>query len=213
MRFSAKRYQFLSTPTTTPTIEPLYLRGLLEGIAQGQERAFAALYQCTHSRVYATARSVLKSKQDAEEVVSDVFMYVWDNAHLYDFRRGVVMVWLAVITRNRAIDRLRRRRYDQSTDELYRLAAEHTPDPNSPECNFNKWQESRMLRRQVSALSPLRQQLLTLSFSHDFSHKTIANLLNLPRGTVKSHIRRALLGLRPAMIKWKQGYEPTFETQ
>jgi RNA polymerase sigma-70 factor (ECF subfamily) len=138
-------------------------------------------------------------------------MYVWDHAHLYDLKRGEVTVWLGVIARNRSIDRLRQRRYDLPFDAQYHQPAVFAPELKSPECLVANWQEGRILHRQVCELPPLRQQLLVLSFFHELSHKSIADLLKLPRGTVKSHIRRALMALRPALSLWRTGYEAEFE--
>jgi RNA polymerase sigma-70 factor (ECF subfamily) len=211
MRFSAEPGSSASIPGRLPASEPLHLSGLLQAVTERHSRAFSDLYDCTHARIYATARSILKSKHDAEEIVSDVFMYVWEHAHCYDFSRGEVMAWLSVITRNRSISYLRRRRNYQSIDDRSCEISALASDQKCPESVCALWQESRMLHKQVTALSPLRQRLLTMSFFHELSHQNIADALKLPPGTVKSHIRRALLGLHAAMTRSRRILGPEFE--
>src|SRR5262245_49963174 len=80
---------------------------LLEGIAEGDDRAFERLHKKFSGLVFATAYRVLNDPHDAEEVAQEVFSGVWSKSHLFDPSRGNPQVWLSTMARNRAIDRLR----------------------------------------------------------------------------------------------------------
>ena len=83
---------------------------LIARICSGDEGAMAALYDRYARVVYAVALRVLTDTGAAEEVLQDVFMQLWRNPRAFDASRGSLMAWLAVITRNRAIDHLRKQR-------------------------------------------------------------------------------------------------------
>src|SRR5580658_8917235 len=81
----------------------------MERSARGDQGAFASLYDASRQMVYATALRILGEPADAEEVTLDVYMQVWRNAKDYTDRRGSVGAWLVMLTRSRAIDRVRSR--------------------------------------------------------------------------------------------------------
>jgi RNA polymerase sigma-70 factor, ECF subfamily len=91
------------------------LESLVCAMAAGDEAALSLLYQQTVARVFAIARGVLRSKEDAEEC--DVFTHAWLRASSFDVDRGSVLAWLTVMARNRALDRLRQRRELASLDD------------------------------------------------------------------------------------------------
>jgi hypothetical protein len=93
------------------------LEAVLRAMARGNQGALSQLYEQTVSQVHAIAMRLLRCKEDAEEVVCDVYAHAWQNARIYDPQRGTVMAWLAVMTRNRAVDRLRQRRDALSLDD------------------------------------------------------------------------------------------------
>src|SRR3954464_5069920 len=79
----------------------------MRGIRARNPESLARLYDETSRFLYGLALRILGNQADAEEVILDVFQHVWKQAEVYDYTRGNVWTWLAVITRNRAIDRLR----------------------------------------------------------------------------------------------------------
>jgi RNA polymerase sigma-70 factor (ECF subfamily) len=140
------------------------------------------------------ARSVLRCPHDAEEIVSEVFMFVWAKACRYDSRRGSVMGWINIITRHRAIDKIRKRRRTVSLDEGPGNPWLEAPTAESerPEYPLSQSQDARELHRVLDNLSPLRRQIMLLAFIQGHCHVKIAATTGLPLGTVKSHIRRTL---------------------
>ena len=174
---------------------------LIAAVAAGDRRALSALYERTANRLLATASSLLQCDEDGQEVVWDVYLYVWKHAASYDRQRGSVVAWLDIITRHRAIDVLRRRRPMTSLDE-----GEHTDLVESllgEVCGSDELlmqsQSEHTLSEAMVSLTPLRRDLISLSFFGGLSHQEIADAMTLPLGSVKSHIRRALANLKSAL--------------
>jgi RNA polymerase sigma factor (sigma-70 family) len=170
------------------------LEGLVHAMACGEQAAFSSLYQQTVTQIFAIARCLLRSKEDAEEVVCDVYTYAWRRAQAYDSTRGSVMAWLSVMTRNRAVDRLRQRRAtvsldDSRHDELHKSLIADTLGPDQILAQF---QSGSALHRALSTLSAQRRHLIGLAFFQGLTHEEIAVAVGMPLGTVKSHVRRAL---------------------
>ncbi len=177
------------------------LESLVTAMAAGDPSALSSIYQQTVSRIFAIARRMLRSREDAEEIVCDVYSHAWANAKNYDIRRGSVLAWLAIMARNRSVDRLRQRRnlvsLDAGDNEL--LADRLESGGCGPEELLASFQSCSAVNAALASLSPLRQRLLGLAFFQDLSHQEIAAALGLPLGTVKSHVRRALAALQTAL--------------
>ena len=85
------------------------LQLLLRAVARGDRLAFAALYDRTAPQLFGIALRILRQREEAEDVLQECFVAVWERADTYDARKGQVMTWLVSIVRHRAIDRRRRR--------------------------------------------------------------------------------------------------------
>ena len=181
------------TGTTTPPLEDL-----VRAMAHGDRAALSRIYEQTVAQVFAISRGLLRCKEDAEEVVCDVYTNAWQRAGTYDSNRGTVMAWLAVMARNRAIDRLRQRRAALSLDDDKHaaVAASLVGESLSPERVLEQFQSGSAVHRALRSLSPERRYLLGLAFFQGLSHREIADATRIPLGTVKSHLRRALAALQ-----------------
>src|ERR1043166_2110311 len=95
---------------------------LVRAVARGDERAFAALYDRYSSILFGLLLRILHSRAEAEDVLQEVFLQVWQQAHSFDAARGRAFTWLVTLARSRAIDRLRaldsRQRSEEHTSEL-----------------------------------------------------------------------------------------------
>jgi RNA polymerase sigma-70 factor (ECF subfamily) len=177
------------------------LESLVKAMAAGDSTALTCIYQQTVAQVFGIARCMLRSKEDAEEIVCDVYTHAWQTAGLYDPARGSVMAWLAIMTRNRAVDRLRQRRKHAARSD----ATEHPEDwpadtATSPEDILVRFQTGSAVHRALESLPPERRRLIGLAFFQDMSHQEIADSTGIPLGTVKSHVRRALCVLQAALV-------------
>ena len=175
---------------------------LVQAVAGGEVAALSSLYTLTVSRVYALARFKLHSKEDAEDIIIDVFTYVWQNAASYDPNRGSVMAWLSIMTQNRSIDLLRRRRADISmNDEQLDIVALSIPDRiHTPEQLVSLAQAEKALHQALQSVDAGRRALIHLAFFEGLTHEEISVAVGLPLGTVKSSLRRTLAVLRQSQV-------------
>lgn len=166
---------------------------LLHRISSGETEALSELYNRYASLLLCLARKVVGSTQDAEEVLQEVFLQVWRRADTYDSRRSSVPTWLFVITRRRAIDRLRRERtasrtLEAVTQERPRAAV----DPEAEDSILHQ-QRRRRIRQALAGIPSKQRQVLELAYFQGLSQSQIAERVGIPIGTVKT---RALLGMR-----------------
>ena len=170
---------------------------LIQRIANGDQAAFAALYDRLSPILYSMALRMMNDAIEAEDVLQDGFIYIWQRANNFDASRGSPISWAITIVRHKAIDRLRVRLRGERLRE--RASA-------SPELASDKDDESalepflREQRAQVkSALTKLpgeQREVLQLAFFSGLTHQQIAAKIATPLGTVKARIRRGLLQLR-----------------
>lgn len=162
-------------------------------IVAQDEHAMGELYEAMVGRVYALALRITRQVQAAEEVVGDAFWQVWRQAPRFDAARGTAVSWILTITRSRALDALRRRDRAEPLDDE-RLA--DLQSGGDPQDLLAAVENEHRLHAALRNLDPLPRQLVALAFFRGLSHEEIASHTCLPLGTVKSHIRRALLRLR-----------------
>lgn len=170
-------------------------RLLLGQIAARSEAALSQFYELTLSRVYGLALRITNDRAAAEEVTEDVYFQVWREAQRYDAARGAVLGWLLTVCRSRALDYLRRREPAELHPEPETLA-DPALDESDPQDLLLALQQKSKIAQAMAALSAQQRQLLALAFFRGLSHQEIAAHTGSPLGTVKSHIRQALLTLR-----------------
>jgi RNA polymerase sigma-70 factor, ECF subfamily len=171
-------------------------------VAAGDADALAQLYD-RHSRiVYSLAFRIIGDSPDAEEVVQDVFAQVWRQAARYDTTRGAVVAWMLMMTRSRAIDRIRSRRgLPPVAADSWKGLTEMIDPAQGPELTTLSAEQVGRVRDALGTL-PLPQRLaLQLAFYEGLTHVEIAERLSEPLGTVKTRIRLGLLKLRDAVLE------------
>jgi RNA polymerase sigma-70 factor (ECF subfamily) len=170
-------------------------------MAAGNESALAALYD-RHARVvYSLALRISGEEAEAEDVVQEVFAQAWRQATAYDTRRGTVVAWLLVMTRARAIDRLRARkvRPDRSA-VVHDVPLEQFAAPGEdPVTHLVAEEDAARVRRALQELPLLQRVAIELAFYEGLTQSEIAERLEQPLGTVKTRIRVGLLRLRDAL--------------
>lgn len=165
---------------------------LLALIQRGDEQAMASLFDRYSKVVYSVALRVLRDPAAAEDVLQEVFMQIWRSPDGFVASRGSLGGWLAVVSRNRSIDALRRKRPMESVDEIA-LAS-----------NYNLANESErnmMIERARGVIQSLpmeQRKTLEMAFFDGLTHTEIAEMTGDPLGTVKTRIRSALSALRKA---------------
>lgn len=177
------------------------LRGMIAQMARGEESGLAALYDATAARVYGLALRITRTSASAEDVTAEVFHQCWRNAAKFDAERGTVITWLLTMCRSRAIDYLRRRDDAESHAEPELLAPPDTDE--DPQQLLIDNQSHSALSQAIAELAPVQRQLIALAFYRGLSHQEIAEHCNMPLGTVKTHVRKALERLRCALADTK----------
>ena len=172
-----------------------HLAGLVEDMRRGNEVALEALYEATVAKLYGLASAIVRRVEDAEDVVCATYAHAWANAARYDRERATVTGWLLMLCRSRALDVLRQRR--ANAGRLQELPLEDLPDESArPDDLLSLVQTESRVHAALASLSAERRDLVSLAFLQGLSHVEIAERTGLPLGTVKSHLRRALLQLR-----------------
>jgi RNA polymerase sigma-70 factor, ECF subfamily len=166
---------------------------LLARVQRGDEQAMASLLDRYSKVVYSVALRVLRDPAAAEDVLQEIFMQVWRNPEGFRATRGSLGGWLAVVSRNRSIDFLRRRRPTGSVEDVV-LA--------SP-CNLGEESERNLMtekaRSLIVTLPQEQRKTLEMAFFDGLTHSEIAEMTGEPLGTVKTRIRSALLVLRKGL--------------
>jgi RNA polymerase sigma-70 factor (ECF subfamily) len=165
---------------------------LLALVRTGDEQAMASLFDRYSSVVYSVALRVLRDPASAEDVLQEIFMQLWRNPDSFSATRGSLGGWLAVVSRNRSIDALRRKRPTDSVDDVV-LA--------SPYNLANEAERNSLMERARGVIVKLpveQRKTLEMAFFDGLTHSEIAEMTGDPLGTVKTRIRSALLTLRKA---------------
>jgi RNA polymerase sigma-70 factor (ECF subfamily) len=174
--------------------------GLLHRIAAQDREALAEFYDQTAAVLFSTAVRILGDAHDAEEVVQDVFVQIWNKAATFDATLGAPFHWALGITRNRSIDRLRsRQRRTRVLEEMTDKTASQ-PVASLPQNPFALSEEELTgVRSAVKNLPSDQRQAIEMAFFGGMTHAEIAAALGEPLGTVKARIRRGMLKLRESM--------------
>ena len=177
---------------------------LLERVAEGDKVAFAALYDRFSRPLYATALRIVSDPAEAQDIVHDAFVTLWEKAATFETSRGSAFAWTLTLVRNRAIDRVRMRR---RRAELLTASApadlgydENNSGPNADD-SATLGDQAHAVRAAVASLPPDQKRALELAFFGGLTQQEIAEKLSEPLGTVKARIRRALLKLRDSLAR------------
>lgn len=181
------------------TIEPK----LLTRVAKGDPQAFGQLYDQSSTLLFTLACRILSDREEAAELLQEVYLEVWRKIAKYDPGRGTPIAWLVTLTRSRAIDRLRSRasRGQQVTvDSLEHPLVSHTPDVSQNPYEAQEDSELRqMMAKAILDLPVPQQQAIEMAFYQGLTHTEIAAKLNQPLGTVKTRIKLAMTKLRASL--------------
>jgi RNA polymerase sigma-70 factor (ECF subfamily) len=179
--------------------DQIELRDWLAATAQGDAGAFERLYRATSPKLFGVCLGVLPSRSDAEEVLQEVFTTVWRKAAQYDAALASPLTWLAMLARNRAIDRLRTSARERAGAAPIDLAEDlHDPAPSTL-AGAEASDESRRLETCMRQLEPQRRTLIRTAFFEGATYDELARRSGSPLGSVKSWIRRGLAQLKACL--------------
>lgn len=173
---------------------------LFSRVTRGDTAAFAAFYDRHETLLFALALRLLRDPAEAEDVLQEAAVVLWERAPLYDASQGKPVSWAITVLRHKAIDRLRalRRRHDL----LDRAGAEWSVAEGWGEAGKTAWGErdsGEIVRRTLGQLPGEQRQAIELAFFGGLSQSEVAERLQQPLGTIKARIRRGMLALRDAL--------------
>jgi RNA polymerase sigma-70 factor (ECF subfamily) len=177
---------------------------LMQRIAQRDHQALGELYDRFSGPLFATAMRVLGDSSEAQDVVHDAFVTLWEKGATFDIARGSAFSWAVTLVRNRSIDlvRMRRRRAELLANSVPGDLGyiEESPASSGGETAALD-DEARAIRAAVGALPLEQKRALELAFFGGLTQEEISQKLSEPIGTVKARIRRGLLKLRESLVR------------
>lgn len=173
-------------------LDPL---ALSEALAGGSAQALSQCYQQWGSLVMGIASRALGSRHDAEDVVQQVFVSAWQSRHTLRPSQTALPAWLVGITRHRIADEYARRSREAAKSRQAAGAVGPGGDI-AGHALVDRLVDGVVVRDALDRMPEPRRTVLQLAYLHDEAQEDIAHRLDLPLGTVKSHLRRGLLQLR-----------------
>jgi RNA polymerase sigma-70 factor (ECF subfamily) len=167
---------------------------LLHAVARGDEAALARLYDAYRVILFGLLVRILNSREEAEDILQEVFIQVWRRAKDFDEKRGRPFTWLVTLTRSRAIDRLRllgaRQRLATSAER------ERVEEASDALTDTIKGTQQEVVRRALAKLPEEQRHTLLLAYFEGLTQSEIATKLGAPLGTVKTRMRSGMMKLR-----------------
>lgn len=167
---------------------------LIARIVDKDERAVEALYARYAGPLYSLAYQVTGAERFAQDVVQEVFVALWRDAHRFDPSKGAVAPWLFSLARHKAIDLVRREANIRKRTADVDLEFHESDDDVDHETWLNFRRER--VHEAITLLTPAQREALELAFFQGLTHVEVSDKLGIPLGTAKTRIRSALLRLR-----------------
>jgi len=180
-------------------------RALVARVTEGDGGALEALYGRYGRACFGLARRILADEQFAQDVVQEVFLTVWRDAHRFDASRGGFSTWLLSMTHHKAVDAVRREENLRKRRTTSELLEDRKVD--GPQVHDEVWSTLRRarVRQAMHTLPEPQKEALVLAYFGGYTQREIAGITNTPLGTVKT---RMLAGMR----RLKDGLEGLHDT-
>jgi RNA polymerase sigma-70 factor (ECF subfamily) len=173
---------------------PEELAQLMRRVAAGERAALRQFYDATSAKLFAVCLRILSDRDEAEDVLQEVYVTIWRRADRFDGTKASVMTWISTIARNRSIDKLRARGPMAYADQVEEL---EIPDGAvSAEALLVTAGEEGRLRDCLSQLDDRTEKVIRTAFFEGVTYEALARRMDTPLGTVKSWVRRGLAKLK-----------------
>lgn len=177
-------------------------RGLISAalarIPAGDRGALQTVYRLTSAKLFGVALRILDDRGEAEDVLQEVYVTVWRKAGEFDAGRASPMTWLIAIARNRAIDRLRATKRSRSTDPIDNAIEIADAQPTAADA-LEMSEDNVRLHRCLDGLANDERAALRAAFFDGNTYEELAQRADIPLGTMKSRIRRAMMKLKTCL--------------
>jgi RNA polymerase sigma-70 factor (ECF subfamily) len=172
---------------------------LMAHVRDGEPRAFEVIFDRHSSAAFSLAYRMCGRRAMAEDVVQEAFLSLWRSGARYDRRRGSVRNWVLGVVHNRAIDAFRRGVVREGRNVSDEGIAERLPAEEQTDMEVARRDEARHVQGALDELPVEQRQVVELAYFGGFTHTQIAQMLQLPAGTVKGRMRLALTKMRIAL--------------
>ncbi len=178
---------------------------LVDKCLSGNDAAWEDLVKLHTRRVYAICYRFTNSESDAQDLAQDVFIRVFKNLKSFRSGEGSFAVWLTRLTRNLLIDHYRRTKLDRITESLedqIPVLEEKTAAMSRTDGMLAGREASELLQAGLQKLSPELRETVILRDLEELEYREIAEILNVPEGTVKSRLNRGRAELARVLKRW-----------
>jgi RNA polymerase sigma-70 factor (ECF subfamily) len=172
---------------------------LMALLQEGSTRAFELVYDRHGGAAFSLAYRMVPNRTTAEDITQEAFLSIWRSRTRYEPTRGSVRTWVLGIVHNRAIDALRRNIVHDRRRTSAEGLEEREEAPERTEIEVARLQEAHSVRDALKELPKEQARVLELAYFGGFSHSQIAEMLEMPIGTVKGRMRLGLEKLRRAL--------------
>lgn len=174
------------------------LTRLLVAVGRGDDVAFRELYDRTAGWVYGLILRVVRDPSQSEEVTQEVMVEIWRHATRFDAHQGSAKAWIVTMAHRRAVDRVRSAQASRDRDRRVTEQSFEAPHDQVAE-QVESLLDRQRVRRLLGQLTEAQRQAIELAYYKGYTQRDIAELLDLPLGTVKTRMRDGLIRLRDAM--------------
>src|SRR5213595_3230923 len=184
-----------------PGASPVADEALMKAVSRRRHDALAALYNRHGKRLRATIDGVVHEGAEADDVLQEIFIQVWDEAGRYSPKAGKPLGWMVTSARRRAIDRLRRRQaYSRARERYEERVMQDSQSPRRDGAETFVLNDLRnFLKKNIRALPRFQREAVELAFFKGLSHREIAVATQAPLGTVKTRLELGLQKLTHAL--------------
>jgi RNA polymerase sigma-70 factor (ECF subfamily) len=169
---------------------------LMELVRGGEVHAFEVIFDRHSTAAFSLAYRMCGRRSLAEDIVQDAFLSLWRSSSGYEPGRGSVRSWVLSVVHNRAIDAFRRQGSRDVRNVTDEGIAERLPAPDATDVEVERRDDARQVRSALEELPPDQRQVIELAYFGGFTHTQIAEMLDLPPGTVKGRMRLGLTKMR-----------------
>lgn len=190
----------LNTKTNETKIDNESDAQLVYLLREGEKQALAILYKRYAGLVYSVAYKILQDQQEAEDLTQDIFVTFWKK-NRFDPNRGALSSFLGLLTRSRAIDKIRSGNSTENFLARWQKIFSEEASESFPLEQASLQERQEKLQQALGELPELQRRILEMNYFENLSQAKIAKALNLPLGTVKSRSRQGILQLKKLLLE------------
>jgi RNA polymerase sigma-70 factor (ECF subfamily) len=174
-------------------------RKLMKRIKSGDAEALKELYQLYKRLLLGMVISIVKSREEAEGVLQEIFVKIWNNVDSFDANKGNVYSWIVTLARNKAIDRIRSKDYKtqkKAATSIHEPSFTLEGDKHDPLETTIFSNRTKLVKKALHKIPDKQQEVIKIAYYQGFTQSEIAERLDMPLGTVKSRTRQGMIKLK-----------------